>query len=501
MPNGTLPSSIDLGGLVCDTGYFLPRDVALVPFEDQPTPGTWRFCSTFRDSPTTLRDSVLELVRSARHKIFVTSFILGDDALAAELIAAADRLTGGVYVIPELSEASLRRGLSTLEEISERGKKATAKVEVEKKRFMSLTRQGVAVRGHENCHAQFLVVDDATAWVGSANLETRAFTEVGEVGVVTSDPVEVDRLARLFARMWLAGTKWELPATDEYSVRPREGGTCTITVPPPPSGGPSLIWTDSDDESLLTAVHDVIGKAERELLLASYLLDGMVKRPDLLLDPIAKAIEKGVEVTMLVRTLNYRERHRQDAAVLHNLGVRLLADKYNHAKAVVADGGTSGALFSANFDAKHGLDAGSGLEIGARLDNTPALANLTSYLRHALATADFEFVRNPAQRQLDHPKVLGKSRVWPLPAKLDVHAAPEDWRALAHEATQGPVLWSRAEADAIELHIGTNTWPLRPAPINRFRLGPRRPIEQKIAHRDRDASFGYCSATLIYAGT
>jgi hypothetical protein len=494
MPDRALPARIDLGAIVCDTGFFLPRNAAQSPFEAAPSSGPWRFCSTFRGSPTTLRDGVLELVRAARHKIFVTSFILGDQMLAAELISAAERLTGGVYVISELSENSLRRGLADLEEISERGKEITAKVEVEKKRFMSLTRNGVAVRGHENCHAKFMVVDDVMAWVGSANLETRAFTEVGEVGVVISDPVEVDRLARLFARMWLAGSRYHLPAADDYSVQKREG-TCTVTVPRLPGRAPSLIWTDEDDQSLLTAVHEVVGTARQELLLASYSLKGMTNRRDLLLDPVAEAVARGVEVAMLVRALNHRDRHRQDAAALHDLGVRLLADRYNHAKAVVADNGSKGALFSANFDAEHGLDPGSGLEIGARLDGTAALSDLTRYLRHALANADHEFVRRPLQRQVNDAKIFGASRAWPLPAELRVRAAPGDWRALARAAIQGPALWTR-QNNAIDLIVGEQAWPLHQTRNGQTRLGPQHPEQPTPA----DRSSGYCPAVLIYEG-
>jgi phosphatidylserine/phosphatidylglycerophosphate/cardiolipin synthase-like enzyme len=493
MPDRALPAHINLGAIACDTGFFLPRDAARSRFEAVPFSGPWRFCSTFRESPTTLRDSVLELVRAARHKIFVTSFILGDQMLAAELISAAERLTGGVYVISELSEASLRRGLARLEEISER-KEITAKVEVEKKRFMSLTRNGVVVRGHENCHAKFMVVDDVMAWVGSANLETRAFTEVGEVGVVISDPVEVDRLARLFARMWLAGSRYHLPAADDYSVQKREG-TCTVTVPRPPGSVPSLIWTDEDDKSLLTAVHEVIATARQELLLASYSLNGMMDRPDLLLNPVAEAVARGVEVTMLVRALNHRDRHREDAAGLHDLGVRLFADRYNHAKAVVADNGSKGALFSANFDAEHGLDPGSGLEIGARLDGTAALSDLTCYLRHALANADHEFVRRPLQRQVSDAKIFGASQVWPLPTELRVQATPEHWRALASEAIQGPALWTR-QNNAIDLIVGEQAWTLNQTRNGLTRLSPHYLKQPTPANR----SLGYCPAVLIYEG-
>ena len=120
----------------------------------------WRFCSTFRGSAPSLRDAVLDLIHNAKRKVFITSFILGDDDLINALAAAARRLTGGVYVISGLSDRSLRKGLAELADRGDRGHTITQKVEAEKKRFMSLTNQGIAVRGHENCHAKFVVIDD-----------------------------------------------------------------------------------------------------------------------------------------------------------------------------------------------------------------------------------------------------------------------------------------------------------------------------------------------------
>lgn len=511
MPETGPPERIDLGALPAASGFFLPRDAAQAPFVHESGIGRWRFCATFRNSETTLRDSVLNLIRNAQHKVFVTSFILGDDELTKELQAAADRLTGGVYVISELSELSLRRGLERLAEASVKGDEIGSKVELEKKRFMSLTRHGVAVRGHEDCHAKFVVVDDAKAWVGSANLETRAFTEVGEVGVVITDPSEVDRLARLFARMWLSGCRWELPSTSDYSLRDRDGdpdrAPVAFTVPTPsPGPGPSLVWTDRTDQSLLTAVHAVISEAKRSLLLASFTLDGMVDRPDLLLKPVAEAAGRGVEITMLVRTHNGRDRHRRDAAALHELGVRLLADRFNHAKAAVADE-TKGALFSANFDARHGLDAGSGIEIGARLDGTPALADLVLYLRHALAAADYEFVPEPIQRQLNDRRVLRKTQIWPLPVELSVRTKPASWRELARAAEHAPALWIHRKGEPVELLVGRGSWPLRKERDGRYRLADRRDTSQPAADLLKqwerkppfDTAHGYCPAVLAYS--
>jgi hypothetical protein len=85
--------------------------------------------------------------------------------------------------------------------------------------------------------------------------------------------------------------------------------------------------------------------------------------------------------------------HRTDAAVLADLGVRIDADQLNHAKGVIADD-AHGALFSANFDAAHGLL--DGVEAGVRLDGQPALAEAGRFFRHAMEHADLEYARSGA---------------------------------------------------------------------------------------------------------
>lgn len=459
-------SELDVGAIRAPDGYFLTRKTTQRPFPSEPQDDrpVWAFNSTFRDSETTLRDQVLHLIRTARSKVFVTSFILGDNELNKELTAAADRLGGAVYVISELSEDRLRRGLEELERPARSGElKLKETVEVEKKRFLSLTTRGVAMRGHDNCHAKFIVVDDEIAWVGSANLETRAFTFVGEVGVVIRDPIEVNRLARLFARMWLAECKFELPSTARtYMVdEDRTPAPVHFAVPeltPGPHSG--VVWTDQTSHLLLTNIHDVIASARTRLVLASFILNGMEARPDLLIDPVATAIEKGVRVDLLLRAENKRDRHRRDVGLLHQLGVRVVADDLNHAKAVIADD-RAAVLFSANFDAKHGLDAGSGIEVGARLDGTPALPEMVRYFDHAIATATREYIDQPTARQL-HDRLAEKwQSPWPLADRITVNPQQDAWERLTAAAQDGPVLWCREPGQAMELLAG----------VERFRLG------------------------------
>ncbi len=469
--------TIDLGAITSDEGFFLLHDHPEEPFPPAPMTNTgWRFCSTFRGSTPSLRDAVLELIQNAKRKVFITSFILGDDDLIDALATAARRLTGGVYVISGLSERSLRKGLAELADRGDRGQTITQKVEAEKKRFMSLTNQGIAVRGHENCHAKFVVIDDAVAWVGSANLETRAFTRVGEVGVVLDDPPSVSRLARLFARMWLADCKYELPAfIDSYRVAERtDPPSVPFAVPNPVlDKTASVLWTDDVDESdtpadvparrasLRMSIHDVINNARQQLLLASFNLNRMSDRPDLLLEPVAEAIGRGVRVKLLVRALNDRDRHRRQAGLFHDLGVHVLADDTNHAKAAVADD-AHGLLFSANFDADFGLDPGAGIEVGARLDATPALAELARYLRHAMTCASRTYVPRPTAQQLNDGLTAASPPPWPLDESLTIQCDQETWNAFCAATQKGPVIWTRRATEPIELLAGNLRLRLRP---------------------------------------
>jgi phosphatidylserine/phosphatidylglycerophosphate/cardiolipin synthase-like enzyme len=499
----TDPDRLDLGAIHASEGFFLLRSVEQRPFDGAAANGarTWRFCSTFRASPRSLREAVLELIRSARRKVFVTSFVLGDDEVADALVATANRLPGGVYVISELAEHRLRDGLARLPvggsaDLSQR-------VAEQRRRLAFLVGRGVPVRGHEHCHAGFVVVDDDTALLGTANLDTDAFTRLGEVGVVTSDAAEVGRLARLFARMWLSGCTQRLPEAADTAV-PHDGVPVDFPVPVATvDTRPAVLWTDAEQRGVLDSVHDVVRRAERHLLLASARLGGMLGRPDLLVNPLAEAIARGVRVEMLVRAGNDGERHRRDAGLLRELGVHLVADDLNHANAAIADD-RHGVLFSAPFDADRGLDAGGGIEVAARLDGTDALPGLAGYLRHALDTATREYVHRPTARRLNEELGASWQHRWPLPGEITVRADPRVWHRLVDESRPEPVLWTRPPGRPVELCLGRTRIALRQqrnteyhvVELDRAGGTPGEELDRWWRTPDADGERGYCPAVL-----
>jgi phosphatidylserine/phosphatidylglycerophosphate/cardiolipin synthase-like enzyme len=448
---------LNLGDLTIGEGFFLLRHprARRTPFLPKDVGGAgYRHVFTYLKSEQTIKEAALEVIDSAERKVFLASFLLGDTELLDALYRAAGRLGGGVYVVSALDDDSLRRGLAETEADEDPD---AAYLKAHNKRFEDMTQRGIAVRGHDNFHAKFVVADDRVALVSSANLETRAFETTGENGAFVTDPAETQRLGRFFARLW-ASCVFEMPPGQAHSVQPRQPTEPPCLVPVPPvAPGNSLIWTYPGEHLILQTLHDIIRRAEHKLLLASFGLTGLTEHPGLLIEPLRQAIEAHrPEVSILVRARNNIPGHRRDAAELAKLdGVTIYGDSLNHAKGAIADD-TYGALFSANFDAKHGLD--SGVEVGLRLDRSSALSEAIRYFRHAVTCSDLVFEVNPSQRELDQRLGAHWRKPWPLEAELRLRAEDTCWQEFTASA-EPPVLYVQAADGTTDLLAGN--WSFR----------------------------------------
>jgi phosphatidylserine/phosphatidylglycerophosphate/cardiolipin synthase-like enzyme len=459
-----MTDAVDLGALTHPEGYFLLRKprVEREPYRsgDDEAGHPYRHVFTYAGSRPEIKEALLELLASARRKVFLASFRVGEPDLLEGLYDAAERLRGGVYVVSALDEKSLRNGLR----IEGADAPEDAELRAQNKRFEDMTSRGISVRGHENCHAKLLVVDDRVALVSSANLETSALVDrpergaTGENGVVMSDPGEIARLSRFFARLWYECT-YEMPPGEDHTVqeRPPAPSPCRVPVSSvAPRAG--LIWTHDDERGILETIHDVIDRARERLLLATWSVNGLLERRELLLDPLERALETHpLDVSLLVRARNNVPAHRRDAGALADLGVSIHADSLNHAKAAIADD-RHGALFSANFDAQHGLL--SGVEVGVRLDGQPALTEAVRYFGHAIANADLAFVARPTQREMDERLGAGWRSRWPFETYVDVTASQPIWERFRSAAASAPVLYTCEAKEKIRLYAGEGQWTL-----------------------------------------
>ena len=501
-----MSDQIDIGNLRLPGGYFFRRQGKKVnPFKTSLSSmeDVFRFVYTYKLSETSIKNAVLDMISKAQKKIFIASFLLGDTDLIRALIEAADRLRGGVYIITAIDENSLEEAL-TLEGDE------NIDIQVEKKRFEELTQSGIYIRGHSNCHAKFIVVDDNIALVSSANMNKSGFIDCGECGVAITDHNEVNRIARFFVRLWYSGCNWEVPPGRSYSVQTRSSKSCPCSVPLPLDDTKldgKVIWTDGDDTFTLNAIHNIIKHAKKEIILSTYKLNGMTEEPALLLDPLRHAVEqKGIKVKILVRRHNESKSHRIDTATLAELGVEIFADEKNHAKGIIADQ-TFGALFSANFDAKHGLT--SGVEVGVRLDGRPALKDALSYFDHAMSEADWEFKLSPDQSEMNAKFYAKWHKQWPLDDKLYVTCSPEEWNQFKLDVQNAPVLYKKEATNAPRylLLAGTSQWELLGITEKLwglhkqkdYRIGALKTMDSWLKlFKQQEHEMGFCASSMFF---
>ena len=450
--------TIDLGTRTVPGGFFMTRPDAptRTPFTPAPT-GTddaYRHCFTYAGGGSTIQDELIAMIDGAREKVFVATLYLGDASVREALVRAANRLRGGVYVVAALDNKGLDKAINETDDIADVDK------QIEFRNFKEITTRGIYVRGYPGLHAKYVVVDDTVALVSSANLATRAFHQTGENGVVVTAQPDVRKLATLFARLWAHSTFDLPPNRTESSVKHRDVGRAP-RLPEVTGNGP--LWTCEPETTVLTAMHEVIDSAHRNLVLATYSLLGIAHqlsadkpaRPDLLLDPVRAAVDRGVNVSLLLRGRNIGDATRREATTFADAGVQIVPDRLNHAKGVIADA-TRGALFSANFVPHMGLL--KGVEVGTRLDNTPALTEASRYFAHAIVEADMDFERDPTAAELANGIYAESFTPWPHPSLLSVTARAADWAALAESADFA--LYEAESAERLTIHCASRRWQL-----------------------------------------
>lgn len=388
--------------------FFVPRNAS----QGRPLPEFAYLRTTVPGRSRTVHDALIALIDSASKRVFVCSFLLGGEAVRDALRRAVQRLRGHVYVITALDDKTLQRSLAQeLDEIDQNALKR------ERKSFEALTRHGVYVRGAENCHAKFCIVDDRAALVGSANfdpngldLDERGAIPCGELGLVLENPERVSPLAALFRHLWKCGCQREAPPMRE-GYRLNGVSPAKEPVPTVPEEADAVVWTGFKSTAILGGIQSVIAAAQDTLLLASYSFTRMREKPALLLNALADAQKRGVRVEMLLRD---RSRDLPEIAALLDIGVEVRANRENHAKYAIADG-DYGLLFSANFDGVHGLTDGVETGVWLRSDEAREVAQWHSQMwqetpSHALRWPTSEaFAKALPEILHERPAFLGES--------------------------------------------------------------------------------------------
>jgi len=424
-----------------------------------------------------LREALLELIGSAKQKVFFCSFLFADEQIVKALAAAAERLRGGVYVLTALKDFT--PDLSDLEEdLEQRAETERNRRQRHEQNLRRLSQAGAWLRGIKDCHAKFCVVDDEVALVTSANATSEAYTRNPENGVLVREPSVARELGRLFAGAWLYAANLESMPGGDLDVCSRNPG------PLPPwaglAGGEPLraVATFGQTErSLLERTLALIDGARQELVIASYSAVGLQKHA--VGAALKRALARGVRLLLVLRPRPNEDQQATCSWLLESVPpeqVCVRGHRLTHAKAIVADGHRA-LLWTGNLDGHHGYD--NGIEVGIEFSRPEAVRLVRDYVVALAGRAGYSGVFGPTLAELAEAgeESLAGEGVLRIPAQ--VRGVPED---LAARLAAQRVGYFRAEGRLVlrvgrELHLVVReteaVWTLEEVVMGgRFRAHP-----------------------------
>ena len=176
--------------------------------------------------------------------------------------------------------------------------------------------------------------------VGSANFDPNGLDlaepgarACGEIARPLAGAERVAPLAALFRHLWRSGCQREAPPhPSDY----RLSGVVPVKAPAPtlPRVAGGVVWTGFGSKEILAGIFKTIAQAKETLVLGSYSFTAVRENLRPLLDEIASAQKRGVQIELLVRD---RSRDLPEIAALIDIGVEVRANRENHAKYAIAD--------------------------------------------------------------------------------------------------------------------------------------------------------------------
>lgn len=347
---------------------------------------------------TTIEDKIIHSIGLAKSKIFISTWLLNSENIKNALLQASKRLKGHIYIISALEQNYFHYRFSDDEEDYEEYNFAT----LEALKGKNTEQVAVEIRGHQNAHAKFIIIDDEKAILTSANF-THASLEISgdqryhknEVGLYIRDKNFVKSLSWFFKIIFMQNSQAHLRfqespliRTPLYAMPTRDFSQEILQYSNPTAlqrfhSGYFFIWTLPDNFSapnlekhlLESAVVKII-EGELEILnICSF--SWKVEKNSLVWDALIKKLEnKAFQCNLIINRPKNNEAD-EDLTYLkgHYPNFNLFFHPRLHAKFILSKRGF--LLCTANFDMEYGLN--DSIEVGLLSNNPTINANLSVF--------------------------------------------------------------------------------------------------------------------------
>lgn len=319
-----------------------------------------------------LTESILEMIRTAKSYIKISSFVMEDQMVVDELKNAAKSGKIAVFVISNRIKREDEEYISTKE------RKSTDDAESIHAHRMFLQKMyysGVHVRLLDNLHAKFIIADGQKGVLMSANIASNSLNKNVETGISVEGD-DLKNLELVFDTMYNYADIVQFVQSDKSDVIKmsikklpnqifdRIKGHIRLTA----ISRNQTNLSECSQTSIYNSIIKIVDEAESFVYMVAWVFKDKRGTLSKLKYAIDRAAKRGVKITLLYNDKGNAANKEIQQKYIYEMG-RLGCDAYpvtnNHSKCVLSD--KSGILFTANIDGNNGLL--EGFEVGCMLDD------------------------------------------------------------------------------------------------------------------------------------
>ena len=339
-----------------------------------------------------IKDEVLNTIKSAENQIKICSFILDDDDVINSIEDVLKNRGVSVFILTCVMDKQIVTDFLSEPDMSYES------ADKHLKAIGRLLVLGAHIRASDACHAKFILQDSKKAIIMSANLTKRSLNENAESGVIVDDDKIVAQLEHVYETIYLYGTEYSFSIPDnELFVEKTD--TAIMDDYFPDVKKTNLKWTYGENQHwLYKELINIIQNARKNLFISTFSIIGLDN-----LEEFMKALkgftDKGGELIFFCRSQNHRLEQLFCCKAINELGGKIFGDISNHSKGIVNDLNDT-MIFTANIDGEKGLI--NGFEVGLKFSEQQKSYSraLLSLIKWQIETSPYIYKSTATYRQI-----------------------------------------------------------------------------------------------------